>query len=85
LLFIECIDDGLAFGEAIIWLLLFIEWPLIMACAAGLAEGDAAAMVAAKIKLSMLLLRRNATDGLPFDKLRVTGLGRQSDRTRASG
>jgi hypothetical protein len=25
LLLIECIEDGLAFGEAIMWLLLFIE------------------------------------------------------------
>ena len=43
----------LGLGEAVIWLLLFIEWPLIMACAVGLGVGDAAAMFAARIKLSM--------------------------------
>ena len=63
LLLIECIDDGLGLGEAIIWLLLFIEWPLIMAWAVGLGVGDAAAMFAARIKLSMTILRREPSAG----------------------
>lgn len=59
---------GLGLGEAIMWLLVFIEWPLIewpliMAWAVGLGVGDAAAMFAARIRLSMAILRRYAAGG----------------------
>ncbi|HTV93712.1 MAG TPA: hypothetical protein VMG98_13435 [Verrucomicrobiae bacterium] len=40
LLFIECIDDGLPFGDAIMWL-LFIDDELFIECMAdGLGFGD---------------------------------------------